>query len=578
MKKIILLLLGLGLISGSVLALFPGLFPDTPAFPRIPIGDGTIGKVFTKLLGTNDLGNYAGDGTVPNSLALSGVSASGYLKDDSSCSSGQKYIGIDSSGKRICGTVNVLLTDYATIQSQDCPADYYRIDNTQGLTATGNVLKAGDIVKTPPGCTMTIVFADSSILRLDGDTTISLDLGTLPDGTTIASAMLSNGSVWGRILTETGSYNVGTEIIVVGVRGTSINLSSTGNVVVVTNTGSGWGILKTPSSSQTFVNLVDSRFSSGASVRCKNQSTHLLESLDDIKVGGLYIINPLGCTGVKPSPVGIEKYVNYGNNWIRKNVRKDIEYMYGLGTISGSFLSPSKRIVLRDEILAASPNILADGNLTSSGNLEAMSLCDAGNKWWNERYRCMPNNILATADFSLPALSDITNMASTICPDLMTLSVFPGRLPTDHLCRENSSGTLNPGAGFKILASGQYIGFSGSEISSKLGGYSALSGKTLTLEIKEPITLSATKHYIFEFGTEKLFIVKNGICFVGDVNPVGNYFCKTRLGVTTNLGTYSNQTNISFTLSTIPSQFIIGNNIGYNFPIKATLKKFVISN
>ena len=62
---------------------------------------------------------------------------------------------------------------------------------------------------------MTIAFADLSLLRLDGDSTISLDLGSLPDGSTIASAILANGSLWGRILTETGSYQIGTDKIVV---------------------------------------------------------------------------------------------------------------------------------------------------------------------------------------------------------------------------------------------------------------------------------------------------------------------------------------------------------------------------
>jgi hypothetical protein len=77
------------------------------------------------------------------------------------------------------------------------------------------MLKAGDIVKTS-SCGMTIAFTDLSILRLDADTTVSLDLieSASEPGRTIASAILANGSLWGRILTDTGSYSIGTEKIV----------------------------------------------------------------------------------------------------------------------------------------------------------------------------------------------------------------------------------------------------------------------------------------------------------------------------------------------------------------------------
>lgn len=57
-------------------------------------------------------------------------------------------------------------------------------------------MKSGDILKTPVGCTVTIAFSDLSILRLDGDTVVSFDIGYLSGGTTIASALLENGSLW----------------------------------------------------------------------------------------------------------------------------------------------------------------------------------------------------------------------------------------------------------------------------------------------------------------------------------------------------------------------------------------------
>ena len=89
-----------------------------------------------------------------------------------------------------------MLADYGLIDSQDCAAIVYHSDNTFGNTSIGQTLKAGDIVKTAQGCTMTIAFSDLSIIRLDGDTVVSFDIGYLPDGTTIASALLDNGSLW----------------------------------------------------------------------------------------------------------------------------------------------------------------------------------------------------------------------------------------------------------------------------------------------------------------------------------------------------------------------------------------------
>lgn len=68
---------------------------------------------------------------------------------------------------------------------------------------TTDVLYPGDIIATNGG-TATIDFAlDASILRLDTGTTVELRLGNL-DGNSVAEAILSDGRLWGRILTSTG--------------------------------------------------------------------------------------------------------------------------------------------------------------------------------------------------------------------------------------------------------------------------------------------------------------------------------------------------------------------------------------
>ena len=402
MKKILLSLIIISVILSTAYALVAWLFPNTATFPRIPTGEGTIGKVIWTIVGTTDLTSVSIDGEVLNSRALSGVSSSGYLKNDINCPGTQKYIGIDADGKRLCGMSSTFLTDYGKIHSQDCPADYYRVDDTQGLTSTGDVLKAWDIVKTPPGCTMTIVFEDHSLLRLDGDTTISLDLGTFADGSTIASAILSNGSVWWRILTETWAYNVGTDVIVVWVRGTSIAITSTWNNITITNTGSGWGITRIPGPSQTLVNLVDSRISTGATVHCKNKVTGLVESLANLTIGGTYTISPLGCDLIKPVTVWVVKHQNFGNSWIRKNTRDDIKYMYEIRSLSGIVMSTTKDMLIRDEIKITAPETTLTGVLTSTGLLESTNICESGFKWWNERIWCQDISIKAIADFTRP--------------------------------------------------------------------------------------------------------------------------------------------------------------------------------
>lgn len=148
------------------------------------------------------------------------MTASGYLKNTTCVSNTQVWIGFDTNGTAVCGTKSGLLT-FGTISSQDCAATIYPADNSSSHpTSTGMTLKAGDIIKTNPSCGMTIAFVDTSILRLDRDTTASLDISTnsIEPGKQIASLILESGQVWGRILspdtpTSTG-YTIGSDEVV----------------------------------------------------------------------------------------------------------------------------------------------------------------------------------------------------------------------------------------------------------------------------------------------------------------------------------------------------------------------------
>ena len=498
MKKILFIVFAFAILAGSSFALFPGLFPDTVTFPRVPSTDGTIGKVFTKILWFANLATYGGDGTVVNSQSLSWTSASWYLKDDASCPGLQRYIGIDADGKRLCGITPTLLTDYGTVQNQDCPADYYRIDNTQWTTSTGDVLKAWDIIKTPPGCTMTIVFSDFSLIRLDGDTTISLDLGTLADGSTIASAILSNGSIWWRILTETWSYNVWTDVIVVWVRWTSLAITSTWNTLLITNTGSGWWITKVPGISQTFVNLVDSRFSSDALIKCKNKITHIFQDLSDLRVGDTYALDPLWCEPITPTSVSVAKNINFSNSWIRKNIRKDVLYMYWIRSLSWAALSITKNNLIRDEIIASTPNVTSTGALTVSGSLEALNICEPWNRWWNEREGCQDNPIIAIADFTRP----IPLMPWTASME------FYGSASSTNLPTTQPAWTFtpDPGLGIMITSTG-YISYPHLSLSGVIWGF---SWKTIIIET-EPTAVWVK--VLVNFWAAK-YAKTDGTCFI----------------------------------------------------------------
>lgn len=88
---------------------------------------------------------------------------------------------------------------------------------------TTDDLVPGDTIKTTTG-TGTIQFAaDDSILRLDIGTTVTLSTGQNDSGQSVAQAILSDGRLWGRILTSTG-VNLGGGGIVAGVRGTSVSV------------------------------------------------------------------------------------------------------------------------------------------------------------------------------------------------------------------------------------------------------------------------------------------------------------------------------------------------------------------
>jgi hypothetical protein len=75
-------------------------------------------------------------------MKLDGVTATGYLKNTDCVSLGQKWIGIDATGKALCGTSTPILADYGTVSEQGCAANIYHATGTNGTTNTGDTLKS----------------------------------------------------------------------------------------------------------------------------------------------------------------------------------------------------------------------------------------------------------------------------------------------------------------------------------------------------------------------------------------------------------------------------------------------------
>ncbi len=81
------------LVVGGVWA-SSSLFPSPTGFPANPATPGTLGYV---------LAFFGIDGKAPDSTALAGRSATGYLQGNNCTAPGEVWRGIDTNGKAVCG-------------------------------------------------------------------------------------------------------------------------------------------------------------------------------------------------------------------------------------------------------------------------------------------------------------------------------------------------------------------------------------------------------------------------------------------------------------------------------------------
>ena len=377
----------------SVYALVTNLLPDTAIFPRIPMGNGTIGWTIANILWVAGLGNYASDGTTKNATMLSGITSTGYLRSSGACGATKVWTSL-GAGTPTCADKNAILASMGTVNTLSGTVTAYHADGTFETLTSGTGILAGDIIKTNPGTTVTIAFADYSILRVWDDSTVSLDVGT-QSGTNLAYAILENGSLWWRVLSETGGYYIGRDDLIVGVRGTSVSFTQSNPTVGIVNTAGHWKISKTQSGGVGQLSIIQSSTDGNVgTVICKDgQWSHEFP----IWTGSTLLFSS-SITSCRPELITSSLSIAslYADANIAKNVIADIDYMSGI--LSSPQITPTQRAKIDTEFSRSRPTT----------TLERTAICpsDASDPkiFWDSLLRthiepCQRTNVLAVADF-----------------------------------------------------------------------------------------------------------------------------------------------------------------------------------
>lgn len=357
MNKISLIPLALVTLIGVVFA--ATLLPDNATFPRVPTNPGTIGWAL--------YGLFNADGSAKNTEKLAGKYASGYLqnRDCSGEPINTVWVGVDTTGRGICGRLITPLASIGKFTGLTAGVQVRHIDNSVVTPAIGDILVPWDIVQTNWG-TATITFTDDlSVLRLDVATVVELSTGENTSGQSVAQAILSDGRLWGRILTSTG-VNLGWGGMVAGVRGTSVSVEESAGVYTLA--------------------IIDSRNPTNAATLSSTLSDALAWSLSAITspVYSERQLTYLSWAMTYPLPVSKASLLNL-SIWGRENMKKDIDYLMGL--------SPST--LINEELAIATPIGIAEK--------DAICRIDTntdGWRWWDNFFKCQPRWVIAFADYT----------------------------------------------------------------------------------------------------------------------------------------------------------------------------------
>jgi hypothetical protein len=436
----LVLIVTLGAVWASTI-----IFPNTTEFPRTPQTAGTIWGVLYDWFNT--------DGTARNTDKLGGISASGYLQNHD-CSGepiNKVWVGIDVDGRAKCGSQTPQLADIGTITEKWGTLTIWR-NGSPISSPVWTIVREGDTIITDPTGTGTIAFiADESILRLDTSTTVELSIGNL-SGQSVAQAILTDGRLWGRILTSTG-VNLGGWGTVAWVRGTSVSISksSTGyyTLAIVDSTNAisaasvvGWGATYTlsPGKQLQYAPSVQGDVAGWGGTMTQTQSTPVESTIGK-------------STLLTMSP------------WIRDNTRKDIDYLYAN---SGAGLN--HRVVA--EYNTTVPLAADTANLTA--------LCSDTKIYWPSLIpilgdKCREPSLYAFANYSSTSTNGSTGPAR---PLIFRNNIVPA-----------SGNGYSITDWYMINNPGQYISYT-------LDDYSILRWKTITIEFATSLILSTSPSVI----------------------------------------------------------------------------------
>ncbi len=505
MQKLSLIPLMLIVTIGAVWA-STIIFPNTTELPRTPQSAGSIWWVLYDWFDT--------DGTARITEKLGGISASGYLghHDCSLEPINRVWVGIDSGGRAICGSKTVQLASIGKFTDIVGNIQVKKNGSTLWTPAnTSDLLTEGDIIQTDSSSTGTIAFiADESILRLDTSTTVELSIGNL-SGQSVAQAILTDGRLWGRILTSTG-VNLGGWGTVAWVRGTSVSVarSSTGYYTI---------------------SVIDSIRSTDAA--------------NIVGWWGVYTLDPGNQIGYTPPSGDIVNTVTNlitqdtigkttlltSSAWIRDNTRKDIDYLY-----ANSGAGNNTRVVA--EYNATVPPATDTNTL--------IALCENNHTYWPSLIplsgdKCRESSLYAFANYD------------TLSTNIGSIEVARPLVLKNNIISATGAGIFYNGW-YVINSAYQYILY-------EFLDYSVLEWKTITIELASTIWTNLptwwTKAYIADFGSEKWFLVNvGGKCLTTTVTSPT--LCKT-IGTINSVVYWNWWINIPVTLSTIPTKVVIGN-------------------
>lgn len=511
MRKSPIILLPLIILGlGWAYALMQPLLPDTSEFPRIPTADGTIWGYIAKILGTSDLANYVGDGTVENTLALSGVTADTLLKN-TTCGPTGVWTWL-TDGTPTCGADAPILAYLGTGTSLAGTVTAYRADGSIVSLNIGSPIREWDIIDTDAWANITITFVDGSLLRIDGGSTVSLDVGTTYDGQSLAYAILENGWLWWRVLTETGGYYIGNDDLIAWVRGTSVSLtniySAEPQIGWDATTGR-WNITKngTPNGQ---LSVIHSRMWADSSegdddgavdIYCNGEKKDSMNARDVLYLGGI------NCDNLTIYEKDIT-YLYQNNPNIAANTIADLNYMSW--RLAAGWLTASQSLIFKSEFEATKPEWTEEKSAICN-----TSGTNPGSKtYWDSLVGtnmdvCQDSNTMAFSDYTWTPLK--TNFWFNAPPEGRSTLIFSGWSYTD---------TPN---GIQIWSAWQYIAYN--------GNLEYLKGKTVTIKLSSQVPMPTQKNYIIDLWTYKVYKDTSWL-FKSQLCPPPTYACNTAITIT----------------------------------------------